>query len=120
LTRANNNNNTKDRQVFKGGNLYLHVWREERQLQRPPVLHAAGDHAGEDEPPEADRHRGFRQLLPGSTADAARRELELARRHDDTVLKTTVPLITVPEDMTMIGPRKLKPIERETGNKALE
>jgi hypothetical protein len=43
--------------------IYLHVGREEGELQRPAVLHAAGDHAGEDEPPEADRghvvhHRG--------------------------------------------------------------
>lgn len=67
---------------------YLHVGREERQLQRPPVLHAAGDHAGEYEPAEAHGNRGFRQLgggAPAAAAADAHRELELAvaaRRHD--------------------------------------
>jgi hypothetical protein len=73
-------------------NKYLDVGREERELQRPSVLHAAGDHAGEDEPPEADRHGGLHHLggVPASAAADARRELQLAvaaRRHGSTALK---------------------------------
>jgi hypothetical protein len=36
--------------------MYLDVGGEEGELERPSVLHTAGDHAGEDEPTEADRY----------------------------------------------------------------
>jgi hypothetical protein len=41
---------------------YLDVRREEGELQRPPVLHAAGDHTREEQPRDAHLRR------PASTA----------------------------------------------------
>ena len=61
--------------------VYLHVGREEGELQRPAVLHAAGDRAGEDEPAEADRRgrvRRRRRAAAAPGAADAHRELELA------------------------------------------
>jgi hypothetical protein len=76
--------------------IYLHVGREEGELQRPPVLHAAGDHAGEDEPAEADRHRGVSRggapAAPGA-ADADR-ELQLAVAASHAGARSARPEIT--------------------------
>jgi hypothetical protein len=60
-----------------GHELYLRVGREEGELQRPAVLDAAGDHAGQEEPDDAYRR------LPACIAIAvALRRLA----HDDGAL----------------------------------
>jgi hypothetical protein len=84
--------------------VYLHVGREEGELQRPAVLHAAGDHAGEDEPAEADRRgrvrRRRRAAAPAGAADA-HRELELAVASSHGVRATPPPPPRSPEDPYM-------------------
>jgi len=53
---------------------YLRVGREEGELQRPAVLDAAGDHAGQEEPDDAYRRLPARiaaLLLAGADDDAA-------------------------------------------------
>ena len=74
--------------------VYLDVGGEEGELERPSVLHAAGDHAGEDEPAEAERHRRLHRSSRAAAAatTSTHRELQLAAaRHGRTdVVRTMI------------------------------